>query len=177
MKIRFLESLEDKVMAIKAIDFKRRGQTTYLNEGFDISGQSLNPMSTKMIPSNAKNEGLLKITQTEKYSDYWLSDDGRLFEMNSFGSFTQVNYTFERFQDKGEPLTRLHSGFGEKIEDEEIRALEIFDSSKIISKVPGTFSYKIGIGERMTEELRQQMLYQELKAKDVLEKTYLQAHY
>ena len=173
----FLEPLEHQAMAIKAIDNKFRDQTTYLNEGFEILGESLNPMPTKMIPSNVKNEGLLKVTQTEKYGDYWVSDDGRLFEMNNFGSFTQINHTFERFQDKGEPLTRLHSGFGGKIADEEDRAREIFDSSKIISEVPGTFAYDIGIGERMTEDLEQQMHDQEQKAKDFLEQMYLQARY
>ena len=81
----FLEPLKDNVMAIKAIDFKLRGQTSYLNDGFDISGDSLNPLPTKMIPSTVKYEGLIKVTQNEKYSKYWTSDDGRIFEMNSFG--------------------------------------------------------------------------------------------
>ncbi len=40
----FLEPLQDKVMAIKAIDYKKRYHITYLNEGLDISGDSLNPM-------------------------------------------------------------------------------------------------------------------------------------
>ena len=177
MKTIFLEELKHEIMAIKAIDFNRRDHTTYLNEGFEISGKSLNPMKTKMIPSNVKNEGLLKVTQTEKYDDYWVSDDGRLFEMNSFGSFKQINQSFERFQDEGEPLTRLHSGFGGKIADEEHRAREIFDSSKIISEVPGTFAYKIGIGERITEDLEQEMIIEEQKAKEFLDKKYLQARY
>ena len=66
----------DNVMAIKAMDFKLRDQTTYLNDGFDISGDSLNPMATEMIPSPLKGEGLIKVTQNAKYSDYWSTDDG-----------------------------------------------------------------------------------------------------
>ena len=65
----FLEPLKDKVMAIKAIDYKNRYHITYLNEGFDISGESLNPMQTKMIPSPTKGEGLIKVTLNEKYGD------------------------------------------------------------------------------------------------------------
>jgi hypothetical protein len=127
----FLEPLKDKVMAIKAMDFKLRDQTTYLNEGFDISGDSLNPMETKMIPSPVKGEGLIVVTQNSKYSNLWTTFDGRVFEMNSFGSFKQINQTFERFQDTGEPLTRQHSDFASKVKSEAERATSIFDSSEL----------------------------------------------
>jgi hypothetical protein len=127
----FLEPLQDNVMAIKAMDFKLRDQTTYLNDGFDISGDSLNPLPTRRIPSTVKYEGLIKVTQNEKYSSHWTTDDGRIFEMNSFGSFKQLNQTFERFQDSGEPLTRQHSDFASKIKSEAERATSIFDSSEL----------------------------------------------
>jgi|APSaa5957512535_1039671.scaffolds.fasta_scaffold20407_2 hypothetical protein len=77
----FNEPLQDKVMALKAIDQKNRYQITYLNEGFDISGESLNPMITLMIAGIEKNEKPILLTQIEKYSDIWLSADGRFFEM------------------------------------------------------------------------------------------------
>ena len=127
----FLEPLKDKVMAIKAMDFKLRDQTTYLNEGFDISGDSLNSMETKMIPSPVKGEGLIEVTQNSKYSNLWTAFDGRVFEMNSFGSFKQTNYEFERFQDTGDPKTRLHSAFASIIEFEKERAKQVFDSSEL----------------------------------------------
>ena len=127
----FLEPLKDRVMAIKAMDFKLRDQTTYLNEGFDISGDSLNPMATEMIPSPVKGEGLIKVTQNEKYSDYWTTDDGRVFEKNSFGSFKQINFEFKRFQDSGEAKTRLHSEFANKIKLEAEKAASIFDASQL----------------------------------------------
>jgi hypothetical protein len=128
----FLEPLNEKVMAIKAMDWKLRDQTTYLNDGFDISGDSLNPMLTKMIPSPTKGEGLIKVTQNEKYSKYWTTDDGRTFEMNSFGSFKQINYKFERFQDSGDPLTRYHSYFANMVEAEAEKAKNVFDASELL---------------------------------------------
>ena len=173
----FLEPLQFNVTAIKAIDFKNRYQITYLNEGFVITGDSLNPLTTKMIPGTIKYEGLIEVTQTEKYSNYWVSSDGRIFEMNSFGSFKQINQLFERFQDKGEPRNRLHSGFGEIVELEKSRASTIFDSSELISEIPGTFEYHYEFGERIDEEKKEQMHLQEQKAKDHLKKTYLQARY
>jgi len=127
----FLEPLKDKIMAIKAMDFKLRDQTTYLNDGFDVSGDSLNPMNTMMIPSTVKYEGLIQVTQNEKYSKFWTTDDGRIFEMNSFGSFKQINQEFKRFQDSGEPLTRQHSEFASIIEFEAERAIMVFDASEL----------------------------------------------
>jgi len=80
----FLEPLRDKVMAIKAIDFKNRYQITYLNEGFYVSGQSLNPMKTMMIPSPERFEGLIPLTQTEKYSLHWTAEDGIIMVFIAF---------------------------------------------------------------------------------------------
>jgi len=166
----FLEPLKDKVMAIKAMDFKLRDQTTYLNEGFDISGNSLNLMQTMMIPSAVKYEVLLKVTQVAKYSPDWVAEDGRMFEMNSFGSFKQINYKFERFQDTGNPYTRAHSGFGGIISYEQNRATEVFDSSKLVSELPESFAYIFPeTGERITEEMIQKMLLQEQIAKEILD--------
>jgi len=173
----FLEPLRDRVMAIKATDFKLRDQTTYLNDGFEIQGESLNPMPTKMIPSPAKGEGLIRVTQNEKYSDYWTSDDGRIFEMNSFGSFKQTNHEFKRFQDKGEARTRLHSGFEGVLNSEQDKASKIFDSSKLISQLPDSFGFHYEYKKRIDDAMRQQMLHEEQKAKSLLERNSLQARW
>jgi hypothetical protein len=173
----FLEPLKDSVMAIKAIDFKFRDQTTYLNDGFDVSGKSLNLMDTSLIPSSIRNEGLILVTQTEKYSKYWVTEDGRLFERNSFGSFKHTNQSFERFQDTGDARTRLHSGYGGIIQYEQNRASELFDSSKLISKLPDSFGYYYEYNERMDEEMKRQMILEEQVAKDLLAKKYLQARW
>jgi hypothetical protein len=174
----FLEPLLYDVMAVKAMDWKLRDQTTYLNEGFDISGDSLNPMATKMIPSTVKYEGLIEVTQNEKYSNYWTTEDGRIFEMNSFGSFKQINQSFERFQDTGTAYTRAHSGFGGIIAYEQNRALDIFDSSELVSELPESFAYIYPeTGQRIIDEMRQAMLLQEQIAKKILEESDIQARW
>jgi parallel beta-helix repeat protein len=165
----FLEPLADKVMAVKAIDYALRDQRTYLNDGFDISGDSLNPMLTQMIPSNVKNQGLLEVTQLVKYSPYWQSADGRMFEMNSFGSFKEINQSFERFQDTGNAFTRLHSGFGGILDYEQNRATQVFDSSKLISDLPDSFGYHFEMTERLNDQLLNEMLEQQEIAKKILE--------
>ena len=166
----FLEPLRDKVMAIKAIDYKNRYQITYLNDGFDILGESLNSMATTMIPSSVRNEGLIQLTQTEKYSPLWIAEDGGIFERNNYGSFKQINITFERFQDTGEPKSRLHSGFGGVLAYEQKRATEVFDASELISELPDFTAYSYPKStERVTGELKSKMLEEEEKCLKYLE--------
>jgi len=165
-------------MAIKAIDYKNRYQITYLNEGFDVSGESLNPMNTMMIPSPERYEGLIPLTQTEKYSNYWAAEDGRIFEKNDFGSFTQLDITFERFQDMGEPRTRLHSGFGGVLAYEQERATAVYDASEFISELPDYIpSPESKNSERLDKEMKQKMLEQEKICLKYLEETNVQARW
>lgn len=173
----FLESLKDNVMAIKAIDYKNRYQITFLNEGVDIIGESLNPLQTEMIPSSVKGEGLIQITQTAKYSPYWVAADGRMFEKNDFNSFQEINIQFERFQDKGNAFTRLHSSFGGIIAYEENRATKVFDSSSFISELPDSYAYEFSNQERLTDEMRKVMLEQEQIAVKYLEDSQVQARF
>jgi len=168
----FLEPLRDKVMALKAIDYHNRYQITYLNEGFEVSGESINPMHTFMIPSDIKGEGLLQVTQTEKYSRYWMAEDGRTFERNDFGSFRQTDKSFERFQDTGEPRTRMHSGFGDMLDSEKSKATQVFDASLLISELPESFAYVFPEPhERLTEEVLQIMFLEEKIAKEILKQS------
>jgi len=169
VSITFLETLKDKVMAIKAIDFKNRYQITYLNEGINLSDGSLNPMKTVMIPSTIKGEGLIQVTQTEKYSPYWMTKDGRLFDRNDFGSFKRINQSFERFQDSGDPLTRYHSGFGSILKHEKQRALQVFDATSVLSQLPDSFSHDFSIDERIDDEMSRKMKEQEQIAEKFLE--------
>ena len=119
-------------------------------------------MVTKMIPSPTKGEGLIEVTQNAKYSDYWTCEDGRIFEMNKFGSFKQINYSFERFQDTGNALTRLHSGFGGIMAYEKERASNVFDASSLLSELPESFAYSFPEYEdRITDEVIQEMIIQE----------------
>jgi hypothetical protein len=126
ISIKFLEPLFDKVMAVKAVDLKNRGQLTFLNEGFDISGVSLNPMITKMIPGPEKYEGLIEITQNEKYSNLWTAEDGRIFDKTVEG-FILTNPTIQKgFNDS------RNSEFQKLVaEGQALLGTQYFDSSKI----------------------------------------------
>ncbi|MDH3278437.1 MAG: hypothetical protein OEM21_10105, partial [Nitrosopumilus sp.] len=173
----FLEELKDYVMAIKATDFTRRDQTTYLNDGLEIFGKSFNPMKTMDIPSTVKGEGLITVTQTAKYSPYWVSEDGRVFEKNNFNSFKQLGINFERFKDTGTAYTRQHSEFDRVIIYEQKRALKLFNATEFISELPDSFSHDILITERITDEVKGKMFDQEQIAQELLEKNNVQARW
>jgi hypothetical protein len=173
----FLEKLKFDISAIKAIDFKLRDQTTYLNDGFDISGKSLNPMKTMEIPSTVKGEGLITVTQTEKYSPFWISENEKMFEKNNFDSFKQIDIKFERFQDSGTAYTRQHSEFGKVMIYEQKRALKLFNATEFISELPDSFSHDILIQERITDEVKDKMFNQEQIAQEFLKRNDVQARW
>jgi len=169
----FLEPLRDKVMAIKAIDYNNKYQITYLNEGFDVLGESLNP-NTMMIPSPERYEGLIPLTQTEKYSSHWIAEDGRIFEKNNFGSLKQINISYEKFQDIGEPRTRVHSGFGGKIAYEQMRATDVFEASELLSELPDYIPYTPPKSDEIIDkEMKEKIAYEKMRATDVFDASEL----
>jgi hypothetical protein len=173
-EIKFAFTLQEPLQYEKAysqhIDFKRRAGQVWVNHGFEITGEQITPMLSNMIPSNVRDQGLLKVTQVEKYSPYWVADNHRMFEMNSFGSFKEINQSFERFQDIGTAHTRMHSGFGGIIAHEQYRALDMFDATSLVSELPASFAYIFPeTSQRITEEMRQAMLVQEEIAQRIVD--------
>jgi len=175
----FLEPIQDKIMAIKAIDFKNRVHITYLNEGFDISGKSLNPMNTKMIPSTEKYEGLVEVTQTAKYSNIWTTQDDREFEMNKSGSFKQINQSFERHIDTGTMKNRMHSAFADYKETQANLASSMMplyyhtsiNHEESFSEINDIFAYEYPetFGSILdNQEIQNKMLIQAQKAQKIM---------
>jgi len=136
----FLEPLQHKVMMIKGIDEKRYFSETYFNEGFNVDGKQLTELPTAMIPSQVKYEGLIKVTQSEKYSSIWISDDGKMFERNNSGSFNQINQSVEKIKDTGDARTRTHSEFAGWKEQQAFNAKSVFNSDGIQSVLPDSFT-------------------------------------
>jgi len=146
----FMEHLKNKVMAIQSIDQSRRTMMpTSLNDGIVIFGDSLNPMLTRQIAGIEKGEGLITITQVEKYSDLWIAEDGRIFEMyGESDSFRLVNQSYERHIDSGMVKNRTHSAYSNLLLWQEKLATEIFDSSLIQGSDKGFTPVSTGIDHR-----------------------------
>ncbi len=105
---------------------------TSLNDGIVIFGDSLNLMLTRQIAGTEKEEGLITITQVEKYSDLGIAEDGRIFEMyGESDSFRLVNQSYEMHVDSGMVKNRTHSAYSNLLLWQEKVATKIFDSSLI----------------------------------------------
>ncbi len=134
--ILFNEPLKDDVFAVKAIDMSRRTMSpTYLNDGVNVSGENLNPLPTRNIIGTEKYEGLITVTQMEKYSNLWIADDGRIFEF--FGdsdSYRLTNPTYEMT-----PTPRV----SDSLKNWTVKnAVSVFDSSELQSELPDSFTYE-----------------------------------
>jgi len=129
----FNEPLKDKVYAIKAFDMSRRSMMPhYFNDGVNIVGEMMNPLPIKAIPGTIKDEGLVTITQVEKYSNLWIAKDGRIFEMyGESESFRLTNLETKRVIDTGHIKSKTHSAWNMLIKHQNEIALKYFDSSKI----------------------------------------------
>lgn len=177
LHMKFLEPLQDNVMAIKAIDFKGRTQITYLNDGFDVSGDSLNPLDTTMIAGTEKYEGLIKVTQIAKYSDIWVANDGRAFEMNESGTFTLINQSIKDKIDTRISLDRYNSEFSDYKETQVDKAVEVLlemCTTCLTSFVDfeDSFGYDYPPETDRIEKIKYSLELEKLRALEVFEKSY-----
>ena len=114
-------------IAIQAADTARRTQITYLNEGFEIDGISLNPAKTAQITHHSKL-GLFQVIQIDKFENLWSDEDGIIYTINNSDTWLRLTpISFERYQDTATNVpTRMHSDFYKIVDNEKKRAENIF---------------------------------------------------
>jgi len=114
-------------IGIIAVDTERRFQITYLNEGFEIDGISLNAAMTDTITHHSKL-GSFQVIQLDRFENLWSDKDGIIYTHNDVKSWDRLTpVSFERYPD-GETsvMTRAHSEFGGLIEKQRLIAEQIF---------------------------------------------------
>ena len=95
--------------------------------------------------------------------------------MNSFGSFKLINQSFERFEDSGNALNRLHSDFEKIINYEQSRAVKIFNATLIQSDLSDSFAYVFPESKgRINDGVIQEMIIQEHIAQKIFEEMHKQ---
>jgi len=138
------------VFALKGVDFTRRVHLTYLNEGFDITGDPLNPPETDYMPSG--KDGLVQMVRFDKFEnlwavpDYinvdefdnlWVSPNGIVYTRNDVGSWFRLSpYTIENNDPAWNVMTRIHDEFYKIVEYEKKRATQVFDGSLLLNEIP-----------------------------------------
>ena len=92
IQYRFNESPKFDVFAFQAVDLKRQETTTYLNEGFKVIGNSINPPDEKfVVTSDSNHRGLVHVVSIDRWNNMWKSDDGYIYKENESGSFIWQN--------------------------------------------------------------------------------------
>jgi len=166
----FNEALMNDIFALKGIDFLRHFHLTYLNEGFTIFGNSINPATTLMIASNVKgSSGLMEVIQIDKRNDMWVDKSGIEYERNSFDSFIRTTpVVVVRDDPMVKVMTRLNSNFEAMKQYELDKATAIFDSSLIQKELPD--SYRIESAERSDKlqdpEVQLKLFIERMRADD-----------
>ena len=164
VQFKFLERPEFDVFAVKAVDEKNRVTTTYLNEGIEVNGESLNPPEIILVASPDRfHRGLVELTQIgDKFENTWQSEDGYIYQMNQFGTFVIVDMPeLEKRVDNGEPKTRNHSAFNDLKSYEEQRAKYAhWNADDYISTVGPSFAYEFPDEDSRTKFLKEHGLYE-----------------
>ena len=138
--------LHEEVVAISAMDEKRRQHVTYINEGVEFTGTSLLDAHTAQLMQKKTNQGdveFIELTQQDRRYNVWEDQHGYLWTLNEYGTWTQITAAdFEHHQDgTGNVMTRQNSNFASLIEQERQKALLVFDSGDLISELDDYFAY------------------------------------
>ncbi len=155
--------LLDNVVAISAMDEKRRQHVTYINEGVEFTGESLLDARTAELLQKKTNQGpveTIQLTQQDRRYNVWEDQHGYLWSQNEYGTWMQTTHPdFERFSDgTSNVMTRQNSNFASLIEHERQKALLVFDSSNISSQVGDYFAYDYSDIDRDTSKLEKYYL-------------------
>ena len=155
--------LMDNVVAISAMDEKRRQHVTYINEGVEFTGESLLDPHTAQLMEKLGNQydaTIIELTQQDRRYNVWEDQHGYLWSQNEYGTWMQTTHPdFERFQDGiSNVMTRQNSNFASLIEHERQKALLVFDSSNIASQVGDYFAYDYSDIDRDTSKLEKYYL-------------------
>ena len=172
--------LSHDVLAISAIDTKRRATITHINEGIEFLGEPILPAETASIFIKKTNQGKgnhLILTQDDRRYNTWTDQDGYLWTQNSYGTWTQQTMPDMIISHDGttQVMTRLHSEFDSMVQQEQERAILVFDS-KSIQSVPGEpFSYEFNeiIPRHLDESLLERMELEEILALEKMINIYI----
>ena len=172
--------LSHDVIAISAIDTKRRTTTTHINDGVEFLGESLLPAETASIFIKKTNQGKgnhLILTQDDRRYDTWTDQDGYQWMQNSYGTWIQQTLPDMIISHDGstQVMTRLHSEFDSMVQQEQERAILVFDSKNIQSVLDEPFSYEFHeiIPRHLDEGLLEKMELEEILALEKMLNIYI----
>ncbi len=169
--------LKSDVLAISAVDYKRRSTVTYINEGIEFTGQSLLAPNTHHMVQKKTNQGpveMITLVQQDRRYNIWEDDSGYLWTQNDHGSWFSVTAPeVDRFVDGAvNVMTRLHSNFGNLMQEEREKATMMFNASNQVPVPDQTFSYDYSgviYGISKMDKLAEELHIEQDKAQKIME--------
>lgn len=142
--VMFREEPFFEVIGLKIVDKKGRSSVVYLNDGFDIVGESMNPPKTDLVSFGKKGMGLEKVEQVDKWKNIWEDEHGIQYVKNEFGTYVrQTPVEMKVNQDEyWTVMERMNNNFVKLIDYEQARAKKIFDYDAIVRDTPESFAYE-----------------------------------
>jgi len=178
MELSFNEAPIGNVLAMQAIDEKRRSNIVYFNDGITMEGNSQNPPTTQQIISEIKYKGLQNIQRIDKVNDIWMTLDEAepvlTYKQNEFGSFTPVQYKIQESipDELGMNMGKYHSEFKNLVKYEQKRATAQFDSQDIQSVLTPSWNYEYPLEVDRLEKIKHVLESEKIRSLVILENTY-----
>jgi hypothetical protein len=147
----FREELQNKVIVIQVMDNSRNTDTKFLNDGINTVGESMNePLISYVSASNGgafypQDRGLVELTMTSYKNNEWQDGEGYMweydFDYKTFRIIDTVPVPIKEPDVMWQAMTRINNLFPAMIIHEEEKAVLIFDSTKLISLTPDSWTY------------------------------------
>jgi len=126
------------IMAINAIDYSKNTWNNYMNDGIEVTGDSLNePLTQKVTVSKAgvfypQKAGATTLTLSDYKTDTWIDEYGYIWSTNEHGPYlVDIISPPEKTPDEISPWSgynhRGHSEFGEYVKIQQEKAAITLD--------------------------------------------------
>ena len=191
----FDEAPSYDIFALNGVDIIGQSHVTFLNGGFAVAGDPLNPPEIDYIALG--KEGLVQMIRYDKFENLWVDPNAIEHEKfdNLWVSPYEIVYTKNDWGtwirlspypmiERNDPLTtiikRIHSDFVMIKQIEIDKAIKIFDSSLIQNKIFHSLSYTYPdrlekldrLGKLDDPEVQKRMIQEIIRAEKYLKEVY-----
>lgn len=148
----FLDQPKYDVVAVNWLDNYSYGQTYFVNDGVNVTGESLNePLISKVSVGKGgvfypQIAGQVELTLVDYKTDTWQDPFGYLWTSDNYNSFVMTDNVPVPMKDPDlefSVMKRHSSHFDDNIVHEQEKALLIFDASKLISIPAESWTYDL----------------------------------
>jgi len=181
----YRDQQKNNVVAIQAVDMARNSVTHFMNDGILVVGESMNvPLETTVGAGKAgafypQRSGLVTLTLVDYKTDSWQDEYGYLWTSDNYKSFTLLDTIPKPIKEPDvmwAAMTRMNSNFADMIIHEQDRAVLVFDGSKLLNTLPGSWTYELPNHIQKAAELEERKILEVYKSQLILDELLSKTH-